>query len=124
MKQRVRELKASEDAAESEKAVLEKIAGMEEPDQSMAKRLHQIIKATAPELSPRLWYGMPAYYMDGKLICHFQDAKKFKTRYATLGFSDSAHLDEGQIWPVAYALKELTPTEEARIVALVKKALS
>ncbi len=124
MKQRVRELKASEDAAEAEKAVLEKIAEMEEPDRSMAERIHAIIKASAPDLSARLWYGMPAFYKEGNLICHFQDARKFKTRYPTLGFSDKAHLDEGNIWPVAYALNELTPAEEAKIAALVKKAVS
>jgi uncharacterized protein YdhG (YjbR/CyaY superfamily) len=97
---------------------------MPAPDRAMGKRLHAIIKASAPALSPKLWYGMPAYAKDGKIVCHFQDAKKFKTRYATLGFSDEANLDEGGLWPVAFALKELTAAEEARIGALVKKAVS
>ncbi len=124
MKQRVRELKASNDEAEAESAVLEKIAGMPEPDRSKAKRIYAIIKAIVPSLKPKLWYGMPAFYQDGNLICHFQDAQKFKTRYATMGFSDKAHLDDGAMWPVAYALKELTAAEEARIAELVKKAVS
>src|SRR2546425_5125592 len=130
MKERVQELKASvdrgarADKADGESAVLAKIAEMRNPDRAMAKRLHAIIKASAPALSPRLWYGMPAYAKDGKVVCFFQDARKFKTRYATLGFSDKANLDEGTLWPVAFALKELTPTEEARIKALVKKAVS
>src|SRR6266568_1964388 len=93
-------------------------------EMKVGRRLHAVIKASAPDLSPKLWYGMPAYYKDGKVLCHFQAAQKFKTRYATLGFSDAAHLDEGTMWPVAFALKELTPTEEARISALVKKAVS
>jgi len=122
MKERVQELKADE--ADGESTVLAKIAGMPEPDRAMAKRLHAIIKASAPALSPRLWYGMPAYAKDGKVVCHFQDARKFKTRYATLGFSDKANLDEGVMWPVAFALKGLTAAEEARIAALVKKAVS
>ena len=122
MKERVQELKA--DKANGESAVLAKIAGMREPDRVMGKRLHAIIKASAPALSPRLWYGMPAYAKDGKVVCFFQSAQKFKTRYATLGFSDKANLDEGAMWPVAFALKELTATEEARIGALVKKAVS
>jgi uncharacterized protein YdhG (YjbR/CyaY superfamily) len=109
--------------ADEETAVLEKIAAMQEPDRSMGQRLHSIIKASAPELSSRLWYGMPAYAKDGKVVCFFQDAKKFKTRYATLGFSDKALLDEGHMWPNGFALKELTATEEARIGALVKKAV-
>jgi uncharacterized protein YdhG (YjbR/CyaY superfamily) len=104
--------------------VLAKIAGMPEPDRSMGKRLHAIIKASAPALSPRLWYGMPAYAKKGKVICFFQSAHKFKTRYATFGFSDTANLDEGALWPVAFALKELTAAEEASIRALVKKAVS
>ncbi len=125
MKERVQELKAAAraDKADGESAVLAKIAEMREPDRAMGKRLHAIIKGSAPALSPRLWYGMPAYAKDGKVVCHFQDAQKFKTRYATLGFSDEANLDEGAMWPVAFALKELTATEEARISALVKKAV-
>jgi len=130
MKERVQELKAAarrgprEDKADGESAVLAKIAGMPEPDRAMGKRLHAIVKASAPALSPRLWYGMPAYAKDGKVVCFFQSAQKFKTRYATLGFSDAANLDEGAMWPVAFALKELTAAEEARIGALVKKAVS
>ena len=130
MKERVQELKAaarrgpSEDKADGESAVLAKIAGMPEPDRAMGKRLHAIVKASAPALSPRLWYGMPAYTKDGKVVCFFQSAQKFKTRYATLGFSDAANLDEGAMWPVAFALKELTAAEEAKIGALVKKAVS
>jgi uncharacterized protein YdhG (YjbR/CyaY superfamily) len=130
MKERAQELKAEArrgprtDKADGESAVLAKIAEMSEPDRAMAKRLHAIIKASAPALSPRLWYGMPAYAKDGKVVCFFQSAQKFNTRYATLGFSDKANLDEGALWPVAFALKELTATEEARIGALVKKAVS
>src|SRR3972149_4497826 len=130
MKDRIQELKAEArrgpraDKAEGESAVLAKIAEMPEPDRAMGKRLHAIIKASAPALSPRLWYGMPAYAKDGKVVCYFQNAQKFKTRYATFGFSDTANLDEGALWPVAFALKELTATEEARISALVKKAVS
>ncbi len=128
MKNRAKELKAEARAdkneADEESAVLEKIAELKEPERAMARRLHAIIKASAPSLSPRLWYGMPAYAKDGKVVCHFQSAQKFKTRYATLGFSDKANLDEGALWPVAFALKELTAAEEARIVALVKKAVS
>ncbi len=130
MKDRVQELKASArrgpgaDQADLESEVLAKIAEMQEPDRAMAKRLHAIIKASAPAVSPRLWYGMPAYAKDGKVVCHFQPAQKFKTRYATFGFSDEANLDEGALWPVAFALKELTATEESRISALVKKAVS
>jgi hypothetical protein len=122
MKERIQELKA--DKADGESAVLAKIAAMPEPDRTMAKRLHAIIKASAPALSPRLWYGMPAYAKDDKVVCFFQDAQKFKSRYATLGFSDKANLDEGAMWPVAFALKGLTAAEEARIAALVKKAVS
>jgi uncharacterized protein YdhG (YjbR/CyaY superfamily) len=122
MKERARELKAREDSGE--KAVLEKIAEMPEPERSMALRLHAIIKASAPELSPKTWYGMPAYAnREGKVVCFFQSAQKFKTRYATLGFSDAAKLDEGQMWPTAFALKALTPTEEAKIAELVKRAM-
>ena len=128
MKARAQELKAearaNEDRAEGENAVLAAIAGMPEPDRSMAQRLHAIIKASAPALSPKTWYGMPAYARDGKVVCFFQSAQKFKTRYATFGFSDAANLDEGALWPVAFALKELTATEEARISGLVKKAVS
>ncbi len=122
MRQRVQELK--EDKAEGESAVLAKIGEMQAPDRAMAERLHAIVRASAPALSPKLWYGMPAYAKDGKLICFFQPAKKFKTRYATFGFSDAAHLDEGAMWPNAYALLEVTPAVEARIAALVKKAAS
>ena len=111
-------------AAEEESDVLAKIAEMPEPDRVMAERLHAIIKANAPTLSSKLWYGMPAYTRDGKVIFFFQSAQKFKSRYATLGFSDSANLDEGAMWPTAFALKELTDNEEARIIALVKKAVS
>lgn len=111
---------------DGEKLVLEKIAKMSEPDRSMAKRVHAVIRAAAPSLSPRLWYGMPAYALPGKeakVLCYFQDAAKFKVRYATLGFSDKARLDEGNMWPAVYALKALTSTEEAKIASLVKKAV-
>ncbi len=130
MKERLKEQKAaarrgsSADNADEESTLLAKIAELPEPDRSMAERLHAIIKASAPGLTPRLWYGMPAYAKDGKVICHFQSALKFKTRYASLGFSDAANLDEGSLWPVAFALKELTAVEEAKISALVKKAVS
>ena len=123
MKQRAQELKAAADKVDGESAVLAKIAEMPEADRAMGERLHAIITASAPSLSPRLWYGMPAYAKDGNVVCFFQSAQKFKTRYATLGFSDKANLDEGSLWPVAYALKELTAKEEARIVELVKKAV-
>ena len=122
MRERVKELKA--DKADGESAVLAKIAEMSEPDRTMAKRLHAIIKASAPALSPKLWYGMPAYARDGKVLCFFQSAEKFKTRYATFGFTHEANLDDGTMWPVAFALKELTAAAEARIGALVKKAVS
>jgi uncharacterized protein YdhG (YjbR/CyaY superfamily) len=124
MRERVKELKVAADKADGESAVLAKIAAMAPPDRALGQRLHKIIKTTAPALSPRLWYGMPAYAKDGDIVCHFQDAKKFKSRYATLGFSDKASLDEGSMWPVAFALKGLTPADEARIGALVKKAVS
>jgi len=124
IKERVRETKAAADTADGESAVLAKIAEMTGPDRAMAKRLHAIIKASAPALSPKPWYGMPAYAKDGKNVCFFQPAQKFKTRYATFGFNDAAHLDEGTMWPVAFALAALTPTEDARIAALVKKAVS
>jgi uncharacterized protein YdhG (YjbR/CyaY superfamily) len=125
MKDRVQELKVGK--AEGESAVLEKIAEMSEADRTMAKRVHAVITASAPSLSPKLWYGMPAYARagkDGKIVCFFQPAQKFKTRYATLGFNDSANLDDGGIWPVAFALKTLTATEEAKLSALLKKAVS
>jgi uncharacterized protein YdhG (YjbR/CyaY superfamily) len=130
MKERAQELKAAArrgpraDKADGESAVLAKIAEMPEPDRAMAKRLHAIVKASAPALSPKTWYGMPAYAKDGKVVCFFQSAEKFKSRYATFGFSDKANLDEGAMWPTSFALKELTATEEARISALVKKAVS
>jgi hypothetical protein len=111
------------DEADGESEVLAKIAEMPEPDRAMAERLHAIIKASAPAVSPRTWYGMPAYAKDGKVVCFFQSAAKFKTRYATLGFQHDAHLDDGAMWPVAFALKELNSAEEARIAALVKKAV-
>ncbi len=127
MKERAQELKsaarANKDKADGESDVLAKIAEMPEPDRSMATQLHAIIKASAPALSPKTWYGMPAYARDGKIVCFFQSAQKFKTRYSTLGFSDTAHLDEGDLWPVAYALKEVTAAAEASICALVKKAV-
>lgn len=124
MKERTRELKAarSKEAAESE--VLSKISAMKGPDRAMAQRLHELIKETAPELDSKTWYGMPAYTKDGKTVCFFQDANKFKSRYAMLGFTDNAKLDEGSMWPVYYALKELTATEERKIKALLKTALS
>ena len=128
MKERAQELKAAaradKDKADGEGAVLAAIAAMQEPDRAMAERLHAIIKASAPALSPKTWYGMPAYAVDGKVVCFFQSAQKFNTRYATLGFSDAANLDEGALWPTAFALKELTAAEEAKIGALVKKAVS
>ena len=131
MRERARELKAAArrgpraDKADGESDVLAKIAEMPEPDRAMAERLHEIIKASAPALSPKTWYGMPAYAnKDGKVVCHFQSAQKFNTRYATFSFSDKANLDEGAMWPTSFALKELTAAEEARIVALVKKAVS
>ena len=130
MKERAQELKAEArrgpraKKADGESDVLAKIAEMPEPNRAMAERLHAIIKAGAPALSPRTWYGMPAYAKDGEVVCFFQPAQKFKTRYATFGFSDTANLDEGAMWPVAFALKELTATEEAKISALVKKAVS
>jgi hypothetical protein len=124
MKERVKETKAAADKADGESDVLAKIAEMSEPDRAMAKRLHALIKASAPAISPRTWYGMPAYAKDGDVICFFQPAQKFKTRYSTFGFSDKAHLDDGTMWPVAFALTKLTPADEARIGALVKKAVS
>jgi uncharacterized protein YdhG (YjbR/CyaY superfamily) len=130
MKERHQELKAAArrgsraDKADGEAEVLAKIAEMADSDRAMAERLHAIVKDSAPDLSPRLWYGMPAYAKDGNVICFFQDAAKFKARYATLGFSDKAHLDDGAMWPNSYALTELTAADEARIVELVKKAVS
>ena len=130
MKERAQELKAPArrgpraDKADGEGAVLAKIAEMQGPDRVMAKRLHAIIKASAPALSPKTWYGMPAYAMDGKVVCFFQSAQKFNSRYATFGFNDEANLDEGTMWPVAFALMELTAADQARIGALVKKAVS
>lgn len=128
MQERSQEMKAAaranHDKADGESALLAKIAEMSEPDRAMAGRLHAIIKTSAPALSPRTWYGMPAYTKDGNVVCFFQSAQKFKTRYATLGFSDKANLDEGGMWATAFALKQLTAAEEARIVALVKQAVS
>ena len=128
MKERAKELKAEaradKDKADGERAVLAKIAEMPEPDRAMAERLHAIIKASAPALSPRTWYGMPAYAKDGKVVCFFTPASKFKARYATFGFNDEANLDEGTMWPTSFALTELTAADEARIGALVKKAVS
>jgi hypothetical protein len=121
MKARLQELKAA--AADGDSAVRAKIAEMPEPDRALGERLHAIITASAPALVPRLWYGMPAYALDGKVVCFFQCAQKFKTRYATLGFNDAAHLDDGAMWPVAYALTELTAADEARIAALVQQAV-
>ncbi|MFD9305171.1 iron chaperone [Streptomyces sp. NPDC060048] len=129
MKERARELKASarrgsraDKAAEEEAAVVAKIAEMRDSDRVMAERFHAIVKQSAPELAPKLWYGMPAYARDGKVVCFFQSAEKFKARYATLGFSDQAHLDEGSMWPTSYALRELTAADEARVGLLVKTA--
>ncbi len=125
MRERAKEQKAEAQRADGERAVLAKIAEMPEPDRALAERLHAIIKASAPTLSPKTWYGMPAYAnKDGKVVCFFQSAQKFNSRYATLGFSDEAKLDEGSMWPTSFALKELTATEEARISALVKRAVS
>jgi uncharacterized protein YdhG (YjbR/CyaY superfamily) len=124
MRERAQEVKAEARKADGEKAVLAKIAEMPASDRAMAKRLHAIIKASAPALSPKTWYGMPAYAKDGKVVCFFQSAEKFKSRYATFGFSDEAKLDKGAMWPTSFALKELTAAEEAKIGALVKKAVS
>jgi uncharacterized protein YdhG (YjbR/CyaY superfamily) len=124
MKERAQELKAEAAKADGESAVLAKIAEMQGSDRAMAKRLHAIIKASAPDLSPKTWYGMPAYAKGGKVVCFFQSAQKFKSSYATLGFSDKANLDEGSMWPTSFALKDLTAAEEAKIGALVKKAVS
>jgi uncharacterized protein YdhG (YjbR/CyaY superfamily) len=124
MKERAQELKAAAGREEGERALLAKIAEMPEPDRSMGKRLHAIISVSAPDLSPKTWYGMPAYAKDGKIVCFFQSADKFKSRYATLGFSDEANLDKGAMWPTTFALSELTAVEEKKIVSLVKKAVS
>lgn len=124
MRQRAKEQKANASKADGERELLEKIAEMQPSDRAMAERLHAIITTNAPTLAPKTWYGMPAYASDGKVVCFFQPAEKFKTRYATFGFNDSAHLDDGAMWPTAYALKELTTADEERIAALVKKAVS
>jgi uncharacterized protein YdhG (YjbR/CyaY superfamily) len=123
MRERARELKAQKGKADGERDVLAKIDEMEEPDRAMATRLHELVKATAPDLAPRTWYGMPAYARDGKVVCFFQSAQKFKSRYATFGFSDRANLDDGDMWPTSFALKSLGPAEEKRIVALLERAL-
>ncbi len=123
MRERARELKAAAGKADGESDVLAKIAEMPDSDRVMAERLHALIKSTALELTPRTWYGMPAYAKDGKVVCFFQSAQKFKSRYATLGFSDKANLDEGAMWPTSFALKELTAAEEARIRELLKRAV-
>jgi uncharacterized protein YdhG (YjbR/CyaY superfamily) len=124
MRERAREVKATARKADGESEVLAKIAEMRPPDRAMAERIHSLIKATAPALTPRTWYGMPAYAQDGKVVCFFQSGQKFKTRYATLGFSDKANLDNGAMWPTAYALTKLTAAEEKQIGALVNKAVS
>jgi hypothetical protein len=124
MKKRAQELNARAGKADGERAVLAAIAGMQPSDRAMAERLHAIITASAPALAPKTWYGQPAYAHDGKVVCFFQPAEKFKTRYAMLGFNDAAHLDEGAMWPVAFALKELTTADEAKIAALVQQAVS
>jgi uncharacterized protein YdhG (YjbR/CyaY superfamily) len=123
MKERAAELKAERSKADGEAALLAKVAEMPEPDRSMAERLHAIVKDAAPSLSPKTWYGMPAYAKDGKVLCFFQAASKFEARYATFGFNDVANLDEGAMWPTSFALKKLTPAEEKKIAALVKKAV-
>ena len=123
LKETIEDQRAAARGLEGESALLGKIAAMKEPDRGMAKRIHAIIKANAPTLSPTTWYGMPAYSKNGKAVCFFQDAAKFKARYATFGFNDTANLDEGELWPISFALKELTPAGEARIAALVKKAV-
>ena len=124
MKERAAELKRQKSAEDGEQDVLAKIADMPDADRTLAERLHGIVKKTAPDLVPRTWYGMPAYAKDGKVLCYFQSAHKFKSRYATLGFSDVANLDDGNVWPTVYALKKLGKAEEARIVALLKQAVS
>jgi len=124
MRERARELKAASSKADGERDLLAKIAEMPESDRVMAERLHALITATAPDLAPKTWYGMPAYARDGKVVCFFKAASKFDSRYATFGFEEDAHLDDGAMWPTSFALKELTPADEARIGALVKKAVS
>jgi uncharacterized protein YdhG (YjbR/CyaY superfamily) len=124
MRERARELKEEGRRADGEKAVLGKIAEMSQPDRDMAKRVHAIVTQSAPALSPKTWYGMPAYAKDGKVVCFFQSADKFKSRYATFGFNDEANLDDGNLWPTSFALTKLTAAEEAKIAALVKKAVS
>jgi uncharacterized protein YdhG (YjbR/CyaY superfamily) len=124
MKERAKEQKAEAQKADGERAVLAKIAEMQGTDRAMGKRLHEIIKASVPALSPKTWYGMPAYAKEGKVVCFFQSAQKFNSRYATFSFSDEANLDEGAMWPTSFALKELTATEEAKISSLVKRAVS
>jgi uncharacterized protein YdhG (YjbR/CyaY superfamily) len=124
MRERAQELKAEARKADGEKALLAKIAEMPEPDRVMAERLHAIVKANAPGLAPKTWYGMPAYARDGKVVCFFQSAHKFDARYATFGFNDAANLDDGSMWPTSFALMKLTPTDEKKIAALVKKAVS
>lgn len=123
MRERAQELKAASGKAEGEAAVLAKIAAMAAPDRALGVRIHAIVKASAPDLRPKLWYGMPAYAKDGKIVCFFQDAQKFKSRYATFGFSDEAKLDKGAMWPTSFALRRLTSADEARVGALVKKAV-
>jgi uncharacterized protein YdhG (YjbR/CyaY superfamily) len=123
MKEHARAMKAAAAGADGEREVLAKIARMKEPDRRLAKRVHALISTSAPDLAPRLWYGMPAYAKNGKVLCYFQDAQKFKSRYATLGFSDVADLDNGEFWPVVFALKNMTDKEETKIRALVKKAV-
>jgi uncharacterized protein YdhG (YjbR/CyaY superfamily) len=124
MRERAKELKAEARKADGEKALLAKVAEMPEPDRVMAERLHAIVKANAPDLSPKTWYGMPAYARDGKVVCYFQSADKFDSRYATFGFNDTAKLDDGAMWPTSFALKKLTAADEKKIAALVKKAVS
>ena len=124
MRERAKELKAAANREEGEKALLAAIAKMSEPDRAMGKRLHEIVTAAAPDLAPRTWYGMPAYAKDEKVVCFFQNAGKFKARYSTFGFNDTANLDQGAMWPTSFALKELTPAAEEKIARLVKKAVS
>ena len=124
IKERAKELKTAGNKADGERDVLAKIAEMPDSDRAMAERIHAVVKASAPDLSPRTWYGMPAYAKDGKIVCFFQSADKFKARYATFGFNDDANLDEGAMWPTSWALTKLTAADEARIGALVKKAVS
>ena len=124
MKERAKELKAEAERADLEQSVLDKLAEMDKSDRELGEKFHALVKATAPELTSRLWYGMPAYAKDGKLVCFFQDAAKFKARYATIGFTDQAKLDDGNVWPISYAVKALTPADEAKITKLIKQAVS